>query len=523
MTDRTVASVREMLDAFKSYTKEGLRADCIELTEKAIAYAIEKTKTPARLFSFDKAKPGVEFFKTLTLSKTITTMPEAAAHYMVSCEYPSIKGFQLVDMMLRLNELETRGFGDVGLIRSYRLHLGKVGDPKHRDVRWLYRKIFWPLLRDLQAHPTMTPANLFVNDEGYSRSRYDKVLKQTPLMDYPPLRYLREVIPFLRKVVVLSHNRVSIADDAPYTPIGKNMGTLKKTFAYIVPRRPDRIKDAREFFTKAGYEIIDLTPDQAIEREERIKDKPVKPVAPPKPKRKGVPLLTNLLAGDKHQFISVSHGYRDDNVLTLAPEFVVIINPQLKHLANLPGFDGEATTAIVKLFGDKGAMVCNQPQLDSVVEKTKATTDIVEYVLPKVVQEFRRNKLIQKYYRNYRANDLDLDYSTTEVLKIIRKDEQLRKAWKLPAELPEREMLFVRIFESLHDYTFRNNEHYKKLDAYRTKWTSSPALKRLVSKIADNHFFDRVIHTHQLGASMKSDDPKVVDKARQLILLAMKG
>jgi hypothetical protein len=510
-----------MLTQFQTYTQEGFRPDCIQLIEQAITYTIEQAKTPAKLFSCEKVKPGVDFFKKLKLSPTITTLPEAAAHYMASSDYPSLKGFQLTDMLLRLKELETRGFGDVGLVKSYRQLLEKVANPKSSDVRWLYRKIFWPLLRDIRAHPRMRQANLFVNDEGYSRSRYEKVLKQTLVMGYEPPRYLRDVIPFLRKVVVLSHNRQAVADDAPCSPITKANGTLKKTFAYIVPRKDERIKEARDFFEQRGYTVIDLTPDQVTETVERVKID--KPITPPKPKRKGVPLLSNLLAGDGGKFLSIEHGYREDNVLTMTPAFAIIISPHNKHVPALPGFDHEASLPIVKLFGGEGAMVCSQAQLDKVVEKTQAATDLVGYVLPKLLDEFRRNKLIQKYYRNYRAEELDLGWNTCTLLKIIRQDEQLRKAWKMPDPIPEREMMFIRIFESMPAYVHGDNDIYKKLAAYRTKWSASPALKRLVTKIEDNHFFERVLHMSQLAASMKSGDPKVVDKARQLILLAMKG
>lgn len=515
MTDRTMLTVKQLLAAFNNYVSEGLTADCMELTKQAIAWGISNQKEPAKLLSYDKVRPAVDFFKNMTptLPKLITQLPQAAAHYMCGNDYPSWKSYQHQEMQLRLQELEDRQYGDTKLISSYRHALKKLG-PKAKRTNWLPKKVFWPLIQGIRGQNSLRLANLYVIDNVIRG--YNSKLGHIPIRDYR-IEFLREAIPFLRKIVIISHNRADILEEGKHYEEIKASGKLNKTLTYIVPRSPAKIREANEFFRAHGYTVIDRTPHQTIERTEESLS--IDGVVKKRIKRVGTPKLSNLLGGTR--LIDIQHAYREDNELIENPAVAVVINPMRERFERFEGFGSAASYPIIKLFGDEIALVANAIQLAKLREKG-ATDNLRDWVLSRVLMEFRTNKLIQKYYRNWRPADIDYEAEELQFLKILRTDEKLRKAWKLPESLPDREKMFVQIYQSFDQWDRRSIKALAPIVDLQKTWTASPAAKRVAGRLQDNPFL-KALEPMQLHSLVKSPKPDIADRARQLILTSMKG
>lgn len=526
MTDRTIATIKELLEKFIKDTSVGIEPECHRLLEEAVQ-AAWADGVPGQLVDKLDKLPNWRWFENLRtrLPKQIYHVEQAAAHYLAGGNYPSREDFHVRDLEARLQAMLDQSFGDRSLIISYRNELRKTIRSKrvfkkrsHADRKgyrvyesnWFHQKVIWPLLRDFQG-TSLLEKNLFVVEHGFTRNRStSELLLQTANGHY--FNNFGGCMPYLRKVLFLSHNRIDIIDGGSLHPeMAGMMGSAKGCLAYVVPRNAKKIVEARKFFKARGYHVIDFTPDQELEKPD-----PATPKAPPKPKRKGVPLLANLGSslnvGDAY--------YGDDNKLIEKPEFVTIISPNHGSFHCFTHMSSDHTHPIIQLYGDRGAIVPTTASQDKYVEA--GAKKLEDWLPGQLLKEIKRSTLIAQYHRNYRPADVHLDHDELEVLKMIRQDEELRKKFKLTLPLPDRERKLLTLFEAYHSTSYSKYPELMEIHELKKTWTASPAMKKVAEALTDNVIID-ALHVFSVRSLMASQKPESVAKARKIILFAMKG
>lgn len=522
MTDRTIESVTRLLEKFLEHLAgDSMENHCLQLMRQAIDDAVAK-KLPGLLFLPQRKMPHKVFFTELRakLPKTIQSLDQAAAYYMAFSTYPENTNFLFKDLNLRLDVLMQSGFGDKGLLNSFRRELQRVGDPKGRSS-WFYRKMLWPLIQEIRESEHMREANLLV---------YDQLINRYGQRDHKPqpfknlmLKQIRHTLPYLRKIVILSHNRTDISELAPERLTNKGLGGLMGTFSYIVPRNPAKLKEARAFFAKRGYTVFDLTPDQ--EAEPKLKETlPADIQLPkPKPKPKGVPRASSLLHGNGLQVWAAYDSDNEDRVETPdSSNFVALISPMRTNLDMIGDLelDHKALVAFIRLFGKQGVLAPSRITYDKL--KDQGLKDVQEWLLPKLLEEYKTNKLIERHYRDYWASDVDPDFNEVGILKCVRDDTKLRKKFKLSTPVSQREQDFLTLFESFDYLDVKTTKELQEIQQLKNGWTASEPLKALMAKMKDNILVE-CLNTSRVFFQIRAADPEIVEKARKFILYALKG
>lgn len=533
MTDDTNATIKRLLTEFVNKIQGGTENfddDCFVILKEAIE-AAWADGIPGKLCSLEKTIPNKQFFdqKRGTLPKILFDRKACAWHYMCSGNYPDRKRFQLEDFKIRVQAMIDQNFGNRQLNKQYLAELKRLGRLDARS-NWAAKRILWPLIKDIKEQETAGQHSLKVKNLfsirwgtrwGTKGRAYTAMNVLDPIM-MTRLPTIGSALPYLRRVVILSHNRMDISsDEFSHERLENFYGETAGNFAYIVPRQAAKIAEAIAFFTKRGFEVIDLTPDQLIERDETAS----KVRAAPKPKRKGVPTLRTFINPETGKFDPYHGYYEEGNELIEKPEFVTMMSPQRINVEMFQGMPAEAMMPIIRLYGDKGACVPSRQMYDKLIEL--GAKPLEEWVKTRLVQDITGNKLIEQYYRNYRPGDYpfndDIENNLETVLKIIRSDETLRRKWKLPKHLPQRETDLVTIWESMDRYERHRNTILKPLNDLRTdQWLASDAFKAVKNALSKNRLI-RCLHLHMLISLIRDSNPQTSEPARRLLVLAMKG
>lgn len=534
MTDFTIDNCRQLLEQFNHVIANGMDAECRIIVEQAIAAVwkdrghkiVHGRQVPGQLLRCDKpVLPNLRYFDALPAPQCIQTMMDAATNYLKHRNYPKSDTFAELDLDMRLDMLVKTNTLDkiwvssfrAALKRERRKNFRKPGIGFSRVNPWLYRKVVFPLIQILADHETMKPDNLLV----YTVDKWGSDLKPRPIRELQhQRRTLGQQLPFLRKIMILSHNRIDIIDRAHQFPVLRDyLGSPQDSFCYIVPRHQGRVEDARELFTKLGFKLIDLTVRQKWEPE-IVKAKLEKKEGPPR--RKGLSLLSNLLIHDRTK-LSIKAGFDIAAKTVEKPEMVMQISPTRQDVPTIDPFNCrtlDITLAVVRIFGDRVGMAANYAQMNRYLDA--GSKRMSDELWADILKEFETNPKIEQHYRNYRAESKDLPYEQDALLGLIRCDDILRGKHKLPAPLGQREMDYVLIYESLYDWEKVRNPHTKKIHALVESWTASPELTAVVDQLKDNHLVS-LVDPGKIKRFVLGGCPTKAAKAREFLALAMKG
>lgn len=534
MTDFTIENCRQLLNNFGDIIQNGMNDECAEIIEKAIQAVWHKRSKmgemtrqqrthPGQLLEIRKRLPNAYYFQQMKGPSIIRTMKDAAQNYLKCNNYPSSAQFFERDMDMRLDMLVKTHTLDKSWVVSFRAavakHRRQGGGFMSKDP-WVYRKVLAPLVQILDNEKSMKSSNLLV----FCHDKWNNELKPRPWKEMQAvIKTLADQLPFLRKIMILSHNRIDIIDRAHLFPVLREyLGSPKDSFCYIVPRHQGRVEEARQLFKKLGFTIIDLTVRQKWEPE-KVAIKLEKKDAPPK--RKGLSLLSNLLIHDRSK-LSIAAGFELTAKTDEAPEYVIQVSPTRQDVPdNITGpFNdrrGEVKLAFVRLFGDRIGMAANHNQLQRYIDKGSKRPG--KELIAEVLKEFQTNPKIEQHYRNYRAEKDDMNYDQDAILATIRLDPILRAEHKLPDPLPQRELDFVRLFESFYDFEYRNDKTLQAIADLVKSWTASPELKKVIDLISkDNHLIS-LVDTADIKRFILSGDAKKAAKTREFLAFVMKG
>ena len=523
MTDQTIATIRDRLANFIGQINlDEIDGHCFKILEEAVT-SFYTDGVPGLLCTAEKKMPNPRWFqaKANDLDPVIYDTKDLAWHFMCGGNYPDRHKFWLQDLKIRVQSLMDQQFGDPILNRRFLQELKRLGKPDGRSD-FLQRRVFWPIIRDLkkceespsQHGPRLR--NMMVIEYRSKIRGYGQGYYMTPILGYraPKIGYS---MPFLRKVIILSHNRMQILEDGfKLDALDTYWGKRADMLCYIVPRQPAKVKEAREFFETRGFTVLDITPNQVIEKDP---NEPPKVRAAPKPKRKGVPTLRTFINDDKE--FDVGHGYyRDDNELIELPKFVTMMSPTRINVRGFLGMPEETLMPIVRLYGDKGACVPSRQAYEKLIAMGVPPLD--KWVKAQLAEDMLKSKAIEKYYRNYRPHGGRNSENLRDIFLIARNDESLRRKWKLPPPLSQRDQDLIAIYEAHERFQKERDPSLKLVREAWTKWEPSAAHERL-SKMLYGSQLIHLLNLNWVLSTIRNGKPNEKLGAKKLLLTAMKG
>jgi hypothetical protein len=526
MTDHTVKTVKGLLDQFISNTRSvRLESICLDLVEKAV----ETTwlmDTPANLLDSAESTPNSRAIELFT-SPYITDVVDVGGHYLRN-SYPTFRHFHNKDMMMRLDALAMSGFGNRGLIQSFRKQFRKVtkGNFNHglraSGQKWWLRRRVWPLYRAIAANKLLDKKRLFIWSEVYTR-RGNREYGTIPVHSWEPT--LAQCLPFLRNIMIVGYNRRDIEDRVHKFPAMKHwFGHHKNNLCYLVPRNPERAKAAIETFQKLGFYVIDLTVAQSWEWQDIIK--PVPKAAPQKKRAKGFPVLANLTASCDVKLLYAEGAPRSE-----IPQFHVYVSPKAQTL-KLGGFNTDANFHLVRLFGKDGVAIRTSTQAPPLV--AKGSRDFDSYVRGKLLDYYKNEPLVKQWHMMTAMEDgniydhdvLDaLNYDDKRLITAIQEDGVLRDKFGFLKPVPENIQDIVAVLRSVRSpWEFRQYPEYGEIKKLVESWGPAPELITLIKMIRDSKLI-RIIDKGgiRLLLSGGTATPAQKTQARDILLTALKG
>ena len=462
MQESTIKTITGLLNDFIAIAEARLEKGCFDLLETSINN-VWLNSAPKTLFETKNKIPNLP--KDDNPQKIITDFDQFIVRY-ASYLYPNYKNFRTIDYLKRVQSLIDARFGDYKLFEKYKKYIEEVEKGSDKILSsddWFKENVLNPLSSALLAHPELNPDKLFFYcmDPKYPYREEKKVISQKALYD----KGIFEYFPFLRKIVILTHNRLDFETRASKFPIMKNwLGTVEDSFLYIVSRVPKKIEVTREFFQKQGYFVLDLTVVQPWEDKEVIV--PIRKEYVTRPKRKGIPTLESCLVPNT-TLIDFKLTIEEKERLTDTPEFVLKINPKSEDHW-FPETSTPISHSIIKKWGKVGGFVVNSNQE---AKYTAMGASLYEdFILDKIFNEFSTNSRIidsmpfmfehSKVINETRWGNTRIYVREIEFMKAVYSDPDLVEYFDLVQNMNEDDRLYWKMW----------NE-FQKENRYGTKGT----------------------------------------------------
>lgn len=521
MTEHTMETIQTLLSSFLEHVSSKFDKAVLEETDIMIKSNWIRGKVGA-LFK-EKVVPIPQIVKATPSSQDFISDAATLGSTYLHSGYPNIPGFEEKDFLMRLNAIIGSGFGDQRFARLLHKHYNKYNRVGPQEKTNIYiKKLVWPLVRKLSADPAMDPHRLHVVHAKYDGWRHDGSVTLTQFKQLPKISY-NGVLNFTRNIIIISHNRADVNERVGRFPaIRYWFSDYENSFVYIVPRNLKKVEAAREFWSKTGMTIIDLTKAHPWEPSD-IAEAAVR-VTNPQPRKKGLPLLSAMMSN--HGGLDGSCLYKDDAPRIEKPEFIVRVGNTTGGWADFrdQNYTPAVSQAIVRLWGSAGAAYSVSSQADKYLEQ--GAKDIETYVLEKLANEFKTNKNIENHYRWSLRNPNTYPWGGKyDFYQLIESDAELRKMFGIPDRLDLKEKVIVYLFENMMTgYKRMNNETFKELEDLYSTWKHEPKFTSLGNKIHRSELAGMIscYSVERLLADKNTDEPKK-KKAREFILLALEG
>ncbi len=305
MSDITVATLKKHLSDFCFDFNKVLEIECRVALKQAVDN-LWLAQNIAPVFEDRKEIPGITIKNSWGsvpgIGKPLVNVADIVAYYLRT-NYPSFTGFHKFDLMYRMKALLQSGAADRSLVSKYLRALRRsYAYGAKADNTFFHREIVWPIMKKVKADPELKALKLsvynFQDRQGWGYGD-GKLLKDVSQIRQ---KKLSEVLPFLRKIVVLTHRATDYKNRARAFPIFHRFGTTDKVIICTVSRSKNKIAAARKVFNDLGYHIVDLTVKQPWEKVDLTVPITVLDDLPALPKKpKGLPslaLVTNRRTGE---------------------------------------------------------------------------------------------------------------------------------------------------------------------------------------------------------------------------------
>lgn len=465
MQEHTIAAIKELFTAFLAEAEGRLESGCWAILDDSIKN-VWLNNTPRVLFEVADKIPNMPIDRGI--DPYITDYPQFIQRY-ASYSYPDFKNFKEKDQDKRLQALIDAGFGDKKLIESFQKELvasresswsrPKI-DPKDptktipgRTGRmWFMENVFAPLAKALTLDEGMHSDKLFLYTSERDHSYDIKLRRVSEVKEKDIMKWM----PWLRKVVILAHNRLDFADRASQFPVMKHwLGKINDTMLYTVARSPKKVAHAIEFWTKQGYTILDLTKQQAWEAVDH--SAPIQREYTVRAKRKGLPALRSCLDKAAAGGISMKAPAAEEIDLVATPDFVMKYNPKSEE-PNLPGFSNATSKWIIEQWGKKGGFVVNANQ--EAKYTAMGAKSYIPFLLEKILLEMQTNVRIQKslpFLWNKNETIMKRDYGRSQYqreqvfLEAVYADKDLYEYFGIVQDMTPEDKRYLKMYQELKD------------------------------------------------------------------------
>lgn len=470
MQEGTVSIIKRVLQDFIGVAVPRIEAGCHKVMVDCISNTW-LTNAPKVLFETEGKIANLPIDRGL--DPVMSSFDQFITRY-ASFRYPDYPNFKHKEHLQRLDALIEAGFGDRRLIKSFRNELAASHKNPKRDEwgnidpgkAWFYRNMVWPLIKGMQADPMMHEDKLFMRAKEHDYS-YGEV----KLLGYkkPPERKMFGYVKFLRKVVILAHNRIDIEDRARNFPVMKHwLGTCKDVFVYTVARSPKKVEAALAFFNKRGFTVLDLTKAQPWEHIEAAATQPREyPVAP---RRKGIPNLKSALTVTGS--MNLGQPAKVTENLLADPKFVIKYSPKAQENYKFENHSQSTSLFIINEWGDEGGFVVNTNQQEKYIG-TGAML-YVDFILEKIYDQFVKNPRIKASLpymyihsniimeRSYGRDDYGREQ---KILQAVYADKDLVEYFGLVQSMTDKDKMYFTMWNEFKSEGLRGTKgFYQKIE-----------------------------------------------------------
>lgn len=529
MQPRTIETLHRLMDDFCKLMESRLKEDSIALVKSQVDDILLQNKDLSSFFDRQKRFP----WSTKTQRNRSVLLDTAmVARQHAERRYPTYPGFADMDTDYRLSRLAQSGIGNARLIKSYQQACQKPSANKG----WFLKEILVPLVQKVEKDPSVQLSRLGVKEYNYSvtgsRNAHDFVSAAEIIQSRKGFP-LTDCISYLRNVVVISHLR-GFTHLLHLSPEMNKLGAENGYFIYTAPRNATKLKECVEFFKKLRMTVVDLTPYQEIDKEERENSNRKKYV-----KKNGIPKLKGALINGGHnaQLSALREG---EHQLISNPRFVTRINPKSGHNPNsFPDFPRHTVEPILRLFGDVGGFVSTTIQEEKYLDKGAKTLE--NFLVDKVCVEVRMSKNIARYMGANLDTAIKLiseqrgkvtltieDVAVIESLRQIFRHDHLLKMFGVRVELNREEQDYLKLWNYINEIRFSGwgqvpPQIILDVRTYLKDLTVDPAIVELVEIIKNSYGRLDLLRLDAIYSVLgKPNDPRY-EHALDLFMNALEG
>lgn len=516
MQEHTTETLTKLLACFTQMLDKQFEPGCLEVAENQVK-AAWSDMNPGSLFSTNLNIVRIKEYRD---DPSLIVNLTDAIKIHVSKQYPSTQSFRTKDLLSRVNSLIESNFGNTGLLKSYRSALLKPGRPiaagKSSSSSWLHSKIIWPLVRDLNA-ADLSPSKLFAYTGHPDSRRYGPVFTE---VTKTPSKSLGQYLPFLRNIVVLSHNRIDVDNRVANFPIMRHwLGKAEDFLVYIAPRNSNKTAEARAFFEQRGVHLIDLTIAQPWEPKQAADPVYSGSNEPATVRAKGLPLLSSLKRGYSIHMEFLDEDATVNNIVRSEKPVVVMQLPRGKMTGNINRFSEEASLSINELWGDQIGVAVNSTQMRKY--QKAGSVELSVWIADMVCNAVNSNATIQEAIAFDHARLLkNYDYySYRELFEIIYSDDELRLEFGIPPKLTGDSKHYFTLWNQITQLSeYKNYPVAKTTAAFAKDIRINPAVDVLVQKLTNNPLV-QMIEKMNVRVNIMTTAPEPAKKITREILI----
>ena len=512
----------------------------------ATEHELPRVEQDKDLFSRDHTS----YYDTQWALKRPMTTAQDLVEASVTHKYPAsvVRGFRKDDIDTRmarlLPELNPR------LVNMYKRERRKLVHKSGKWVvgPWLWKNLIGRIGKKMFGNDFLRMSNLYVwgkpdmgyrwhhNDDNAANLTSEIVEWNQSGMNQIGIEPIT-LAPFMCGRVIITHARKTLSDRMYHHPkYGHKADATELRTGFIVytaPRSPKHVAEAFDFFTKLGYEVIDVTKHQAWEGEEPVKVVVAKDPNAPKPvkKKKRVGWVRLDQAIRQNGRYDPYAARDDEDALTLTePLFYVTLKPKGRegYDMSLDNFSTETESRLAcKLYGHLGVIV----QRSADVKKLEAAgvKSMTKWVLDRFIKEMLTNKRILADLGN--RIGLVESHVPLWLATCIRDVPELAALYPVKVTMTERDGWLKNLWFHVQNrtgYYEYARSHSKQIEAIKAKQLAVPASRFLVELSADtkDNLAIEVLNGDVLSRYLKSDSTEDAEKRKTLLSMlidALKG
>lgn len=411
MQTKTIATVKGLLEKFVEEFQTGDRYKQFNLAKLQQFFSDQQaTKSKSNTVFFDSEQHFTAFQQRNFAHKTSYTTFEDVAGLLLTRSYPKYGEFRKKHLQLHIEEYKKEVLENKGLITSF----SKVFDQSYGRVgefdghRWFLDHVVGPIARRIRSSKTMSMDNLVcmnhphqITAQKYSCRETTRQIAHSRWDKAHPMS-VSAFMPYLRNIVVLAFNRQDPVDRTiPFDRVKERFGFAGQGMpflAYIVPRSKERVEEARKALKSLGVMLIDMTEVHQGEHPKAAAPLIVNAPPPLKADKRPRSMIVKMSAALTRGGSFTSAPLAEKTAQTIdKPEWVyqVSLAAARDGFNRLGGFSEKTSSAIIKLFGDKGGYVSTELQEAKLI--AAGAKEVTEYIAPLVADYVKNSKEIAEF------------------------------------------------------------------------------------------------------------------------------